>query len=60
MTTNIDTICKNLSNVKLEDNTKIINNGTGAGGANTNKNGKLFEEKIKIIVIVLEHIAIKK
>ena len=25
--------------------TKIINKGTGAGGANTNVNGKLFEEK---------------
>jgi hypothetical protein len=45
MTTTIDSICQNLSNIKLEDNTKIINKGTGAGGANTNKNGKQFEEK---------------
>ena len=28
---------------------KIINKGTGAGGANTNVNGKLFEEKTSII-----------
>ena len=29
----------------MEINTDIINKGTGAGGANTNKNGKSFEEK---------------
>jgi hypothetical protein len=28
---------------------KIINKGTGAGGANTNVNGKSFEEKTSII-----------
>ena len=28
---------------------KIINKGTGAGGANTNVSGKSFEEKTSII-----------
>ena len=32
---------------KTEENTQLIliNNGTGAGGANTNYYGKIFEEK---------------
>jgi hypothetical protein len=32
-------------NTEKKTKTKIINKGTGAGGANTNKNGKKFEEK---------------
>ena len=39
-------ICKKVSSSsKLQQKTKIINKGTGAGGANTNTNGKLFEKK---------------
>ena len=33
---------------------KEINKGTGAGGANTNKNGKTFEEKTSIEPLLLE------
>ncbi len=31
--------------LKLDMNEPIVNRGTGAGGANTNKNGKSFEQK---------------
>jgi len=33
------------SKINKNNITKIVNRGTGAGGANTNKNGLKFEEK---------------
>ena len=50
-----------ISKPKSEDNlipvpvtNKITNRGTGAGGSNTNKNGKEFEENTNIIPILVE------
>ena len=37
-----------LSKINKNSITKIVNRGTGAGGANTNKNGLKFEEKTSI------------
>jgi len=39
----------------LEANEKKVNKGTGAGGANTNKTGKPFEEKTDNLTRMLEH-----
>ena len=43
-----------------QDESKVTNRGTGAGGANTNKNGKAFEKKTDIIPILLSNGFIKK
>ena len=38
----MDSLIEKTNALNLKE--KIINKGTGAGGANTNKNGKKFEE----------------
>ena len=43
MESEIDSICNRMNTINLNDN--IINRGTGAGGANTNKNGLSYEQK---------------
>jgi len=35
--------------------TKIVNRGTGAGGRNTNINGKDFEKKISLIPYLMDN-----
>ena len=40
---------KKMIKIKIQKiKTKIINKGTGAGGANTNKNGLIFEEVVDL------------
>lgn len=43
MESEIDSICNGMNKINLDEN--IINRGTGAGGANTNKNGLSYEQK---------------
>ena len=43
MESEIDTICNSMNKINLDEN--IVNRGTGAGGANTNKNGLSYEQK---------------
>jgi hypothetical protein len=49
--TSIKDITDKLDETKLSDEPpKVKNRGTGAGGANTNKNGKILEEKVRDII----------
>tara|TARA_Y100000590_G_scaffold464806_2_gene635193 strand:- start:3102 stop:3692 length:591 start_codon:yes stop_codon:yes gene_type:complete len=43
MESQIDSICNGINIINLNDN--IINRGTGAGGAKTNRNGLSYEQK---------------
>jgi hypothetical protein len=64
---NIDNYCKNAKKeikARLNEETKVknivVNKGTGAGGANTNVNGKKFEEKANNQQRLLEDGYVKK
>ena len=56
----IDNIIYGIENLRFtsknnsENEEKILNRGTGAGGKNTNKNGLTFEEKTSILPILTE------
>jgi len=55
MSEEVEIVLNKLDELHIQEiSTKLINKGTGAGGKNTNKNGKKFEENTDIIPILIE------